>query len=288
MRATLIAVLTLACGACATTQPAESVSQQPTAPNAAATQSVALVKIPTSAPQAGLVFGSVPPGSVLGYDGRAVRVGADGSFVVGVAREKTGTLSLKLTTPDGNTRTLDIAIVPRTFPIERVNGVDENSVNPPPAISVRIMREQAEVDAVRTRDDDRADFATAFTWPVKGRISGVFGSQRIYNGTPASPHSGVDVAAAQGTPIHAPAGGIVTFANPDLYLTGGTVLIDHGFGLSSSFLHMSHLDVKMGDRIAAGQVIGAAGMTGRATGPHVHWGFNWFDVRLDPALLAKP
>jgi murein DD-endopeptidase MepM/ murein hydrolase activator NlpD len=99
---------------------------------------------------------------------------------------------------------------------------------------------------------------------------------------------GLDMAVSEGTPIHAPAAGIVTFAEASLILTGGTVLIDHGFGLSSSFLHMSRLDVKVGDHIAPGQVIGAAGMTGRATGPHAHWGFNWFDVRLDPALLPKP
>ena len=103
-----------------------------------------------------------------------------------------------------------------------------------------------------------------------------------------SAHFGLDMAVPEGTPIHAPAPGIVTFAESGLVLTGGTVLIDHGHGLSSSFLHMSRLDVKVGDKIAAGQVIGAAGMTGRATGPHVHWGFNWFEVRLDPALLPKP
>jgi murein DD-endopeptidase MepM/ murein hydrolase activator NlpD len=116
----------------------------------------------------------------------------------------------------------------------------------------------------------------------------VFGSQRIYNGTPKSAHSGVDVASKQGTPILAPAGGIVTFAQPDLYLTGGTVLIDHGHGVSSNFLHMSRIDVKVGDRVEQGQVIGLVGATGRANGPHMHWGMNWFDVRVDPLLLMTP
>ena len=125
---------------------------------------------------------------------------------------------------------------------------------------------------------------------MEGRISGVYGSQRIYNGTPKSWHSGLDVAAKQGTPIKAPAAGIITFAKPDLYLTGGTVLIDHGMGVSSNFLHLSRLDVKVGDRIEQGQVIGLVGMTGRATGPHMHWGMNWLKVRIDPQLLlpAKP
>lgn len=123
---------------------------------------------------------------------------------------------------------------------------------------------------------------------MKGRITGWFGSQRIYNGTPKSPHSGVDIAAPKGTPIHAPAGGIVIFANPDLYLTGGTVLIDHGHGVSSNLIHMSRIDVKVGDRVEQGQVVGLVGATGRATGPHMHWGMNWFNVRVDPQSLMPP
>ncbi|GAB3385556.1 hypothetical protein GCM10027432_18440 [Lysobacter fragariae] len=122
---------------------------------------------------------------------------------------------------------------------------------------------------------------------MQGRISGRFGNQRVYNGTPKSPHSGMDIAAAAGTPVKAPAAGVVTFANIDLYLTGGTVLLDHGHGVSSNFLHLSRIDVKVGDRILQGQVIGAVGSTGRATGPHLHWGMNWFDVRIDPLLLLE-
>jgi len=123
---------------------------------------------------------------------------------------------------------------------------------------------------------------------VSGRISGLYGSQRVYNGTPKTPHSGLDVAAAKGTAIQAPAGGIIIFANPDLYLTGGTVLIDHGHGVSSNFLHLSRIDVKVGDRVEQGQVIGQVGATGRATGPHMHWGMSWFGVRVDPQLLVDP
>jgi murein DD-endopeptidase MepM/ murein hydrolase activator NlpD len=123
---------------------------------------------------------------------------------------------------------------------------------------------------------------------VQGRVSGVFGSQRIYNGTPKSPHSGLDVAAAQGTPVRAPAAGVVTLAEPDLYLTGGTVLLDHGHGVSSNFLHFSRIDVHVGQRVAQGDVLGLVGMTGRATGPHMHWGMSWFGVRVDPRLLLPP
>jgi murein DD-endopeptidase MepM/ murein hydrolase activator NlpD len=184
--------------------------------------------------------------------------------------------------------TFDIAIVDREFPLERITGVPESTVNPPPAIAERIADEQAQVARARTRDDARSDFEVPFVWPVTGRISGVFGSQRIYNGTPKSPHSGLDVAAKTGTPVKAPAAGIVTFADADLYLTGGTVLIDHGHGVSSSFLHLSRIDVKVGDRVEQGQPFALVGATGRATGPHMHWGLNWFETRVDPQLVVDP
>jgi murein DD-endopeptidase MepM/ murein hydrolase activator NlpD len=292
MRNILIVLAVLACGACATTQttppPASAASTEPASPPLVAFRSVSAVGIPPNVQQGSLLFGFAPPGSTLGYAGRNVRIARDGRFVVGIAREQTGVVTLKLIKPDGSDNTLTVPIVPRSFPVERVEGVPEKTVNPPPDIAARIEREQAEVEAVRTRDDDRDDFEMHFIWPVQGRISGVFGSQRIYNGTPKSAHSGVDIAAKQGTAIHAPAGGIVTFANPDLYLTGGTVLIDHGHGVSSNFLHMSRIDVKVGDRVEQGQVIGLVGATGRANAPHMHWGMNWFDVRVDPMLLMTP
>jgi len=258
--------------------------------------------IPDSVPQGGLIRGSLPAGSTLSLlpqasstfqaapeqSAIAVRVGGDGGFVVGVGRDESGPVRLAATLPDQSKLSLSIPVVARKWQIERIEGVPESTVNPPPGIAARIEREQAEVAAARQRDDDRDDFEAGFAWPLKGRVSGVYGSQRIYNGTPKSPHSGLDVAAAKGTPVHAPAGGIISFANPDLYLTGGTVLIDHGHGLSSSFLHLSRLDVRVGERVEPGQVIGLVGATGRATGPHMHWGMNWFGVRVDPQLLVEP
>lgn len=291
MKRTTIVLLTLACSACATTQSQAPMASPPSPHEATATAASGemVIHVPESAAQASLVMGSVPPDSTILYDGRTVRAGNDGFFVIGVAREQTGKVVLRVNAPDGRSKTVEIPITPRSFPVERVNGVDQNSVTPPPDIAARIEREQADVSAARLRDDDRSDFGVKFIWPVKGRISGVFGSQRIYNGTPASPHSGVDIAAAKGTPIHAPAGGIVTFTNPDLYLTGGTVVVDHGRGVSSNFLHMSRIDVKVGDRVEQGQVIGLVGATGhRVTGPHMHWGMNWFTVRIDPQSLMPP
>ena len=261
------------------------------------------LEIPNRVPQGGLIRGRLPVGSQLALlppapsgsepqaateAGLAVRVAGDGWFVIGVGRDASGQVRLAVTLPDKSQKLVAIAIVPREWQIERIDGVPESTVNPPPELAARIEREQAEVSRARERDDDRSDFEASFTWPIHGRVSGVYGSQRIYNGTPKSPHSGLDVAAAKGTPVRAPAGGIITFANPDLYLTGGTVLVDHGHGLSSSFLHLSRIDVHVGERVEQGQVIGLVGATGRATGPHMHWGLNWFGVRVDPQLLLEP
>ena len=249
--------------------------------------------IPRETSQGALIRSHVQPGArvdLLGADGKPtpVRVGPDGGFAFGVGRDEAGPLHLRLSFADGSTRNIDILVKPRQWQLENVTGVPEDTVNPPPAIAERIAREQALVNAARTRDDDRDDYEVKFTWPVTGRISGEFGSQRVYNGTPKSPHSGVDVAATQGTPVHAPAAGIVTLAEPDLYLTGGTVLLDHGHGVSSNFLHFSRIDVKVGQRVEQGDVLGLVGMTGRATGPHMHWGMSWFGVRVDPHLLVPP
>jgi len=245
------------------------------------------VVFPASVSQGALVFGKVPAGSQVRYRTRPLRTTGYGTVVFGVGRDETGPLKVDVTTPSGRAESDSIVVTPRDWPVERVNGVPPKTVNPPPEIAARIEREQAMVTAARARDDERADFALPFQWPVQGRISGRFGNARVYNGQPGAGHSGMDIAAANGTPVKAPAGGIVTFASPDLYLTGGTVLLDHGHGVSSNFLHLSRIDVKVGDRVEPGQVIGAVGATGRATGPHLHWGMNWFDVRIDPLLVLE-
>jgi murein DD-endopeptidase MepM/ murein hydrolase activator NlpD len=248
--------------------------------------------LPASASQGALVIGSTHPAAGVTVDGRNIQVAPDGSFVFGIGRDATGEVVVSVRQPGTGVVEHRITVTSRDWPIERIVGVPPATVNPPPEIAARIAREQARVVAARARDDAREDYAQPFIWPVQGRISGRFGNQRIYmlpdgSGSPKSPHSGMDIAVPQGTPVKAPAAGIVTFAAPDLYLTGGTVLLDHGHGVSSNFLHLSRLDVKVGDRVAQGQVIGAVGMTGRATGPHLHWGMNWFDVRVDPLLVLE-
>jgi murein DD-endopeptidase MepM/ murein hydrolase activator NlpD len=258
---------------------------------AVAQQAPAGVVFPASVSQGAMVIGKVPPGSIVTYDGRTLRTTGYGTVVFGVGRDAQGPLSVSVTPPGQASTAVSIAVTPRDWPTERVNGVPPKTVNPPPAIAERIRREQAQVTDARKQDQDITDFTQAFVWPVQGRISGRFGNARVYNGQPGSGHSGMDIAAPTGTPVKAPAGGVVTFAAPDLYLTGGTLLLDHGFGISSNFLHLSRIDVKVGDRVQQGQVIAAVGATGRATGPHLHWGMNWFDTRIDPLLVlerAKP
>ena len=245
-------------------------------------------ELPASTTPGGLVIGRTEPGAGVTFGGRRLRVAEDGSFLFGLGRDVNGRVELDVRYRDGTTQTLSIPVRPREFAIERVNGLPESTVNPDPKLADRIAREQAQVAKARERDDARQDYRFGFIWPNTGRISGVYGSQRILNGTPKNPHYGVDIAVGTGTPIHAPAGGIVSFVAKDLFLTGGTVVIDHGHGLSSVFVHMSRIDVEPEQRIEQGAVIGAVGATGRATGPHLHWGMNWFDTRLDPQLVVGP
>lgn len=247
-------------------------------------------EVPERVSQGALVIGITAPGNRVDVSGRALRVDPRGRFAFGVGRDQRGPLRLRIIWFDGASETVNLQILARDWPIEHVRGVPPKTVDPPPEIAARIAREQAAVAAARARDDARSDFAQSFIWPLRanGRISGRFGSARSYNGKPGAPHSGTDVAAASGTLLHAPAAGVVTFAEPSLYLTGGTLLLDHGHGVSSAFLHLSRIDVSVGQRVEQGDVLGAVGATGRATGPHMHWGLNWFEVRLDPQLVASP
>ncbi|WP_312708413.1 M23 family metallopeptidase, partial [Stenotrophomonas sp.] len=196
-------------------------------PVGAQAQADTRVVFPASASQGAMVIGKVPAGSSVQYGGRTLRVSGYGSVVFGIGRDEKGPLQVQVRRPDGATETASIAVTPRDWPVERVNGVPPKTVNPPPAIAERIKREQAQVTAARARDDDRTDFAQAFIWPVQGRISGRFGNARVYNGQPGAGHSGMDIAVPTGTPVKAPAAGVVTFAGPDLYLTGGILLLDH-------------------------------------------------------------
>jgi hypothetical protein len=240
--------------------------------------------------QGGLLFGKTAPGTAVAFGGQQVPVLEDGSFLLGVGRDAPKSLVLEM---DGDERcTQTVAIEQREYRIQRVNGVPQQTVTPPPEQLERIRRESALVRAAKAKRYFRPDWfahvAQGMSWPAVGPISGVYGSQRIYNGKPGNPHYGVDVAVPTGTPVLAPAPGVVTLAEPDLFYSGGTVILDHGYGLSSSFLHMSAVSVAVGDELEVGDVIGEVGATGRATGPHLDWRMSWMNERVDPQLLVPP
>ncbi len=243
-------------------------------------------QLPTSIEPGSLIMGRTEPGSTVYFGARRLLLAPDGRFVAGVGPDPKSEARFEIRYPDGTAEKRTLTVLPRDYAVERVNGLPPQTVNPDPATEARIAAEQARVAKARERNDDRADVFGGFKWPARGRISGVYGSQRVLNGVPKNPHYGVDLAAPTGTPIAAPQAGVISFAETGMILTGGTVLIDHGYGVSSAFIHMSRLDVQVGDRVAQGEIIGAVGATGRASGPHLHWGMNWFDVRLDPQNIA--
>lgn len=238
--------------------------------------------------QGGIVMGRTDPGATLILDGKPVRVGADGVFVLGFGREAEPKSTLVVRGPDGSEQRRILEIAKREYRIQRIDGLPQKYVEPPAEVLARIRRENAEIRKAREIDTGRAYFAEGFIWPAKGRISGVYGSQRVLNGEPKRPHYGIDVAAPAGTPVVAPASGIVRLAEKDLYYTGGTIILDHGHGLSSAFLHMQDVSVKVGQELKRGERMGTVGSTGRSTGAHLDWRINWFDVRVDAAVLVPP
>jgi len=238
--------------------------------------------------QGNILFGQAAPGSEVLLDGEPLLVTADGAFVFGFGRDDTGTVLLQVVSPAGAIESSELTIQPREYNIERVDGLPPATVTPPPEVLERIRDDNRQVAAARTRRDLRNDWSSGFIWPAQGRLSGFYGSQRVLNGEPRRPHYGVDVAAATGTPVVAPAPGIVTLAHPDMYYSGGTIIIDHGMGLSSTFLHLSAVDVEVGMRVEQGDLIGEIGATGRATGPHLDWRMNWLGKRVNPQPLVGP
>lgn len=235
--------------------------------------------------QSALILGQAPSGAKVTLDGRPLRVAADGRFVFGFGRDHGGTATLSVSAPDGRSEQRVLKIAKRDYLIQRIDNLPPAMVTPPAETLERIRREQALLNATRKVDTPQTWFAEGFRWPVVGPISGVFGSQRILNGEPRAPHLGVDVAAPTGTPIAAPVAGVVLLAETDLYYTGGTIVLDHGHGVTSIYMHLSKLKAAVKQEVKAGDIIGEVGATGRVTGPHLHWGLYWFDRSVDPQPL---
>lgn len=247
-----------------------------------------LLELPPEMPsQGGLLLGRARPGSRVALDGRAVSVAPDGRFALGFGRDAAPEAELAVTAPDGQVERRRLSVARREWDVQRINGLPGAMVSPNPQQLARIGRERERIAAIRKVDSRLPHFAEGFVWPARGRISGVFGSQRILNGEPRAPHLGLDIAAPTGTPCAAMGAGRVLLAD-DLYFTGNTVLLDHGHGVVSLYAHLSAMDVREGEMLARGQRLGAIGATGRVTGPHLHLALHWFATALDPRPLLPP
>ena len=237
--------------------------------------------------QGGLILATAPAGTrTVTLNGKPVALAPDGRFVAGFDRDAGPQATLTATLVDGRTVTQSLTIAPKAWRIERLDTLPKFPA-PDPVFARLRPPELAQIVAARARTTDAQGWRQAFTWPATGRISGLFGSQRVYKGEPGSYHSGTDVAIPTGTIVTAPADGVVILAADHPFtLEGNLLMLDHGMGLNSAFLHLSRIDVKPGDHVRQGQPVGASGMTGRATGPHLHWALRWNDAKLDPMLVT--
>ena len=236
--------------------------------------------------QGGLVYGKSIPKTSIKFMKRIIFQDSDNRFVFGMGRDypETAVLEIKY---NNDIRKINIKIKKQVYKIQKIKGLPKKMVTPPESVYKRIIRENKEIAKVRALNSKINYIFQDFIWPVQGIITGVFGSQRILNGKPRRPHYGIDIAASKGTNILAPTDSIVRMAEDNLYFTGGTIMLDHGHGVTSVYSHLSKLLVKKNQKIKKGHVIGHVGSTGRSTGPHLDWRINWFDQRLDPSLFIK-
>ena len=236
--------------------------------------------------QGGLVYGKSIPKTSIKFMKRFIFQDSDNKFVFGMGRDypETAVLEIKY---NNDIRKINIKIKKQVYKIQKIKGLPKKMVTPPESVYKRIIRENKEIAKVRTLNSKINYIFQDFIWPVQGIITGVFGSQRILNGKPRRPHYGIDIAASKGTNILAPTDSIVRMAEDNLYFTGGTIMLDHGHGVTSVYSHLSKLLVQKNQKIKKGHVIGHVGSTGRSTGPHLDWRINWFDQRLDPSLFIK-
>ena len=239
--------------------------------------------------QGALMVWRAEANAIITIGDRKLRLDPDtGVFAFGIDRDAPETARLEVVCADGAREAHEFSVAAREYEIERIEGLPPQQVTPPPELLARIRRDGALIRAARARDVAGALFVGGFIWPVVGRISGNYGNQRILNGEPRSPHLGVDIAAPTGTAVKAAAAGEVSLAEDDLFYTGGTITIDHGHAVSTIYSHLEDVHVAVGDVVTQGQVIGTVGATGRATGPHLDWRLNWFQMLVDPLLAAGP
>ena len=238
--------------------------------------------------QGGIIVGHAPNFERVEFADRDLSISPEGYFVFGLDRDEAQQIELTLFSSDGDKKILTIPVKQRQYQIQKVEGVPKATVNPEPQQVARSRKEAQQVWTARNLDSKLQFYRSQFQWPLIGPISGVYGSQRYYNGEPRRPHYGVDIARPKGTRVRAPASGQVRLAHPDMFFSGGTLIIDHGQGLSSTFIHLSKVLVEEGQMVKVGDAIAEVGASGRATGPHLDWRMNWFNKRVDPTFLVGP
>ena len=232
------------------------------------------------------IVGITNPSAKIIIDKKEVKVSNDGYFVFGIDRDRKFDLTITKI-QNGKKEKIIKKVLKRKYNIQRIDGLEESKVTPPESVYKRIKDENNKIGKARSINSDLPFFRNQFIMPVEGIISGVYGSQRILNGKPKWPHYGIDIAAKQGTMIKSSGSGIVTMAEDDLYYTGGTIIMDHGHGISTIYSHLESVLVSVGDRINQGDIIGTVGSTGRSTGPHLDFRVNWFQTRLDPMSVLN-
>ena len=236
--------------------------------------------------QGHFILGKTDKGSQVFVDKKQVKVSMNGYFVFGIDRDRK--FDVEITEiKDGNKNKIIKKVFKRKYNIQRIDGLPENKVTPPESVYKRIKDENGRIGKARAINSDLTFFTAKFIMPVEGIISGVYGSQRILNGKPKWPHYGIDIAAKKGTKIKSSGSGIVTMAEDDLYYTGGTIIMDHGHGISTIYSHLEDIMVNVGDEVKQGDIIGTVGSTGRSTGPHLDFRVNWFQTRLDPMSILQ-
>ena len=236
--------------------------------------------------QGHFIVGITDPAAKIIVGKKEVRVSKDGYFVFGIDRDRKFDISITKTI-NGEKEVITKQVLKRKYNIQRIDGLEESKVTPPKSVYKRIKAENNKIGAARAINSDLPFFKNQFIMPVEGIISGVYGSQRILNGKPRWPHYGIDIAAKQGTMIKSSGSGVVTMAEDDLYYTGGTIIMDHGHGISTIYSHLETVMVSVGDQINQGDIIGTVGSTGRSTGPHLDFRVNWFQTRLDPMSVLN-
>ena len=236
--------------------------------------------------QGHFIIGITDPLAEILIDKKNVKVSEDGYFVFGIDRDRKFDLIITKI-QDGKKEKITKKILKRQYNIQRIDGLEESKVTPPESVYKRIKEENNKIGKARAVNSDLPFFKNRFIMPVEGIISGVYGSQRILNGKPRWPHYGIDIAAKKGTKIKSSGAGVVTMAEDDLYYTGGTIIMDHGHGISTIYSHLETVMVSIGDRVNKGDIIGTVGSTGRSTGPHLDFRVNWFQTRLDPMSILN-